>query len=620
MRIASLQRMGESAGHSLRRFPLALAAAVTAAVTAMAIVDDRADQPWLVNLLLTAQLGIPLFIAFAVTAERRGRLGLPAAAGAGSAIGTIGLTRAIGAIGGVLLLVAYYFSLPSVFGEAEVLRYVQLNVAAHLAVSVLPYFRQGETNGFWQYNRILLLRFVTAAFFSGVLYAGLAIALLAVRQLLGVDVDDIVFARLWCGIAFVFNTWYFVGGLPERLDELETVDDYSKVIRVFGQYILAPLVVVYLAIMTVYLVKVVVTAEWPSGWIGYLVSSVAVAGIFSLLLLYPLSERKNERWVQLYARIFHVLLGPAVIMLLMAIGKRVDQYGWTEKRYLLAVLAVWLAGVAIVGLVRGRHYIKVIPATLGLIAVLTAFGPWGAASVSRHSQLGRLDTMLTSYDRLADGQIVTNEHTVPLEDRREISAILSYLFGQHGPDVLADRTGEALQAKLDEAEVEGSSVRYRSRELVEIVTDYMNVPFVSRWEVAEPGWHHFVREPESQVIAVSGFDYSVDLGLHWDVSQQQVFGNRSYRVTVDRDLATVAMIQDTVTAVTLQLKPMLQALLEHEQFQDAHTAPAELLEATATGDSLRVKLLVADISWRGEQNDEFRLENLRATLLIAFGD
>jgi hypothetical protein len=315
-----------------------------------------------------------------------------------------------------------------------------------------------------------------------------------------------------------------------------------------------------------------------------------------------------------------VLLVPAVIMLLMAIGKRVGQYGWTEKRYFLAVLAVWLAGVAIVGLVRGRHYIKVIPATLGLIAVITAFGPWGAASVSRHSQLGRFDTMLTSYDRLADGQIITNPQVVPLEDRREISAILSYLFGQQGPDVLADRAGEALQAKLDEAEVEGSSARYRSRELVEIVTDYMNVPFVSRWEVTEPGWHHFVREPESRVLAIGGFDYSVDLGLHWDVSQQRVFGDRSYRVTVDRDLVTVAMIQDTVTAVTVQLTPMLQALLEHEQFQDAHTAPAELLEATATGYSLQVKLLVADISWRGEEDDEFKLENLRATLLVAFGD
>ena len=106
----------------------------------------------------------------------------------------------------------------------------------------------------------------------------------------------------------------------------------------------------------------------------------------------------------------------------------------------------------------------------------------------------------------------------------------------------------------------------------------------------------------------------------FEESQQQVFGDRSYRVTVDRDLATVAMIQDTVTAVTVQLPPMLQALLEHEQFQDAHTAPAELLEATATGDSLQVKLLVSDISWRGEQDDEFTLENLRATLLVAFGD
>ena len=42
----------------------------------------------------------------------------------------------------------------------------------------------------------------------------------------------------------------------------------------FAQYTLVPLVSMYLVILTLYFGKVVVTWDWPQGWIGYLVSLI----------------------------------------------------------------------------------------------------------------------------------------------------------------------------------------------------------------------------------------------------------------------------------------------------------------------------------------------------------
>lgn len=82
-----------------------------------------------------------------------------------------------------------------------------------------------------------------------------------------------------------------------------------------------------------------VTGSWPSGWISYLVSGLAVVGIFSLLMVHPDRMDAKHGWIDRYARAFWIAIVPSAAMVLMALWQRVDQYGVTERRYLLGVLA-----------------------------------------------------------------------------------------------------------------------------------------------------------------------------------------------------------------------------------------------------------------------------------------
>ena len=103
------------------------------------------------------------------------------------------------------------------------------------------------------------------ALYSAVLFAGIAAALAAIDNLLNIQVAGHAYSRLWIVIAFVFNTWFFLGGVPQDLNELEQRRDYPRGLKVFSQFILIPLVAVYATILMVYFARILISGQWPTG-------------------------------------------------------------------------------------------------------------------------------------------------------------------------------------------------------------------------------------------------------------------------------------------------------------------------------------------------------------------
>ncbi|MBZ0269949.1 DUF4153 domain-containing protein, partial [bacterium] len=419
MGLPSLRTVFTAAGDVLRRFPLVLLAAGLAATAGLVLaggVDD--DSPW-VRVLLASLLGLPFFTALALLAERRVlppvlRVALPLAAAAS--------------------LAAYGFAAADWLQPQLTARTIQFLLALHLIASFLPYAGERPAPGFWPYNKTLFLRFLVAGVFSAVLFAGLALALVAIDKLFGVSIDEDHYLRLFLLVALVFHPWYFLGGIPRDLSTLDSSTDYPGGLRVFAQYILVPLVTIYLAILTAYFVRVMVTREWPSGWIGWLVSSVSVAGLLAQLLVHPVRDR--HAWVATCTRAFHIGMLPATVMLFAAIGKRVEQYGVTENRYFLAAWAVWILGIALYFTFGRRRSIRVIPSSMAVVALVTSFGPWGAYATAERSQIGRMEALLTEQGLLVDGRAVVATSPPPREVTRELSAIARYLMRHHGADGL----------------------------------------------------------------------------------------------------------------------------------------------------------------------------------------
>ena len=573
LRLPTLGVVIAAARRTAARFPMVLASGALAALAAILLVEHEDDGEPYLRLLAAASLGLPLFLALTLTAERR----LPS-----------GGRRWVLLSLGVVLLGVFWAAWPGWSEPVRLARYVQLSVAFHLLAAFLPYAGFDEPNGFWHYNKSLFLRALMAGLYAGVLYAGLAVALLALDRLLGVDVPGEGYARLWFVMAFVFATVVFTGGLPDDFGALQQRTDYPAGLRVFTQYVLVPIVIVYLVILTLYLGKVLVVRQWPSGWIGWLVSSVAVAGILAWLLVRPLEDQAGQAWVRTYTRGFYLALLPSVVMLWLAIGKRVAQYGVTERRYFLAVLSLWLAGIALYFTFSRSRSIKVIPATLCLLAFATLGGPWGAYQVSRASQRHRLERLLVRYDLLSNGvaRPAGGTRDIPFGDRREMAAGLRYLIETHGERAVAPWFDDAVSRP-------GVSRSVEPR--VRAIMTALGVGYVGRRETESPRERFYYRVSSAlPVLRIDGYAYAVRLSGLVRSDSLRIEGGTV--LTLVRDRAALRLTRDGKVLLEIPLQPVVERAGAYQRSRDDRGVPAALLRAEGETDAAAALLYLTSLA------------------------
>ena len=423
MKFPSIREIGESARATLLRFPFAMLAAILTTLMLWTAIDESG---WFeAGHIMAAALGISACIAVELAGERS----------------SSSYTRWIA--GGITLLILIAYGLW--LGEkpednlVEIYRFGLFALAAHLLVSVMGFIRKGSLSQFWEFNKTLFLRLLLSALFSAVLFGGLAVAMLAVDQLLldGGVIQGKAYGKLFIIVAAIFNTLFFLSGVPslKEMPERETI--YPKGLKIFSANLLLPLVVLYLGILYIYALKILIDLEWPQGWVGWLVLSFSVLGVLALLLLWPLSRREGNDWIRRFTHWFYLAILPLIGLLFAAIFRRIGEYGITENRYFVVFLAIWLTGISLYFLLSKKKNIKVIPFSLFIGALLTSFGPWGAFAVSAESQASRFGGFLDKYGKLVNGVVdLSQGEDVDLEDRREMESILTFLKERDDLDLL----------------------------------------------------------------------------------------------------------------------------------------------------------------------------------------
>ncbi len=499
MRFASLDSIRRDAAAALRRFPLTLAFAWLACGLSDALILTGGDHPRLTGVAVVATLGIALSLAVALFSERLG-----------PRVPAVGRGALLAIVPVALAVVAWRWTHWT--DDVQWRRYAQLSLLGHALVAVLPFARVREPNGFWQYNRTLLERFVVATVFSGVLLGGLTGALGSLKPLFNLAVSPKAYALLTTWVYLVFHPWFFLAGIPAELSSLESRREYPATLRVFAQFILVPLVAVYQVLLTGYLVKVIVTGRWPSGLIGWLVSVEATAGMLALLLVHPVRDQEGNLWTRTFSRGFYLALLPSVAMLAVSIAKRVGQYGVTEDRYFVIVLTGWLAAMSLTFIVRRDADIRVIPFTLALFAAVTLGGPWGAYRVSLRSQRAHLLRVLESNGLWHEGGLRAAGGTVPFAASQEISSTVTYLIRSHGSGALRPLFGDVVAAADSGFDRRRS---YLADQRAERLMSRLGLPYVNPWQghQAANGALSFSLGyvDTAEAAAIRGFDYHARL-------------------------------------------------------------------------------------------------------------
>ena len=345
-------------------------------------------------------------------------------------IRTTGLKKILLFVTVSVLLLIYYFSMPDKFNQADAFRYILVFYAVVMMANISLVGMKNNSPEYSCLNIILIGRICTAFLFALIIYLGIWSAVFAVDSLFELGVDSKIYLDIWIVIAVIFAPLNFLAGFP-RKGKIVTNFNYPQFLKILVTNILLPLTMVYLAILYLYFGKIVILRDWPKGLVTYLILSYSVLGIFVHILLKPLLKKGGNKWYRFFPKYLYIAIVPLIFMLFFAIWKRMVQYGITEKRYFVVLLAIWLAGISLYFIVSKEKNMKLIPLSLAIISLLAVFGPWSAFTISKKSQINRLYEILNKNNLLVSGKLVKSSAEISFEDRKNISSIFSYIQSFH---------------------------------------------------------------------------------------------------------------------------------------------------------------------------------------------
>ena len=423
-----IQKLNEIFGkalYAIRQYPLVLLMALSASICLMFIAEDnfRTSEKvfTLTKFTLVSCLGISLMFGLKILSQRIGK-------------------QFLLELGGILFLVLLYFLLPKLekdFTEVYAFLLVPTYILSHLFVSFAAFFRKKTEMDFWQYNKNLFINIFLTAIFTGVLTGGVELAIVAVDQLFDFNFSDKIYLRVFYLLAIFGSSLIFLLFNEKGLEYLEKEGTYPVVLKFFTQYILIPLLIIYVVILYFYSGKILLNWELPRGWVSYLVLAYSIVGILAILLVHPLKENSAKSWVKMFSKIFYFTLIPLLILLLTAIFTRILEYGYTEPRYYVLLLAIWLVNVMLYFILNKNQNIKFIPISLFAFGLFSLIFPYfNTFSVAKRSQENQLMKILTDNKLLTSNQKINFKKSVADSVVTKIGNEFVFLIKRNDKDFL----------------------------------------------------------------------------------------------------------------------------------------------------------------------------------------
>ena len=298
----------------------------------------------------------------------------------------------------------------------------------HLLVALVPFvFRKDRPQAFWFTNQALFLGFAQSAVFSFILYAGISGILGALVALFDVSLDEKVFLTVLAWVAIPVQTFIFLANAPDPYQSEESWPEPPRVLWNLLRFIVWPLMAIYAAILLAYGVKIILEGTLPRGVVTGLVGAFGSVGY--LVVSLSRAYQPARSWSTWFQRILAVLL----ILLWVALGQRIADYGFTELRVLGFYLGLFLTVVTVYFLVRPNAGIRVVPAVLALLALSITVGPFKASSWAFRSQYARFERIAAANGFVKDGKILAVPMGADTTAVNEFLETAVYLAQYHTP-------------------------------------------------------------------------------------------------------------------------------------------------------------------------------------------
>ena len=481
-----------------------------------------------------------------------------------------------------VLLLIYY-----IFYTRRITMIDDIRFAATLFFSLVLVFYTSKLKD-QQHYEVYVIKVFNGAFmtalYSGVLYFGISAIIFTINALFDAEIESKYYFYSFLIVTLIFGVLMLLSKLPAKDEEFEGYV-YSKGLKVLLLYIVIPLISIYTVILYVYFAKILITQTWPRGIVSNLVLWYAVLCAAVIFFLTPILEEKPI--AKLFRVWFPRLLIPILAMMFVSIGKRINQYGFTENRYYVVLLGIWILLVMIYFVFSRTLKNIFLPLSLSLFVFISVYGPLSAFNVSSMSQNMRLTALLEKNNMISNGLVIPSA-TVSKTDKENISSIV-YFFDYR------DLT----------------KIKYLDDDFK--MTDFEKTFGFSTTENYFPSqeYVYLYAQQGNTSIDIKGYDYNLTLTS----DNQSVKINETTTITYDISKKSIIVKSGDEVLLEADITDQLQSLVESYSQDSKGMATYDQTTFIEENSKVKLKFIITELSGYKE-DDAYAYEMIRMLTFV----
>lgn len=418
-----------------------------------------------------------------------------------------------GQLDALILWAIYFFFLPeqinNSFGAEQMRVALSVLFTWTIPLLVIAFSAKKDQNEVrwwsWQFLFTLFIAWISAVIVGW----GIAASVASIEYLFDLQVNSTIYTDIWiCAFALAGVTVWLVG----LCDEEKTLI-YSKLLRFFWLYIFLPLATLYACILLVYGLKIAISQELPRGVISWMVIGYSTFGLIAYLFTYIL--KRDYKWIQKIHNRYFISLIVFSILLFVAIGVRIGEYGLTSPRYLIVMFGLWIVAISIVSFVNPKYSLTAIVWLFVILLWISTFGPRSAVNLPTQLQYQKLVKLLESNNFLVNGYIQTP--TSRVDASQGLTGNIEIIY--QTADYLAQERGASVFQPLFSAsafEHLSGTNRYEVGEQFMVAIGVDNATVNSISDSLDDGYINFYYDGQSKALDISDYSYIIPLTYNID--------------------------------------------------------------------------------------------------------
>ena len=313
----------------------------------------------------------------------------------------------------------FYLSSPKFWGA---------NFIALLVLLGFPFEKNNQGFTYRNFTNLFHIGLATAVW---LLVFGLVAAILfTITMLFNVEFSDSFYSHFYTSLGIFTQPLFFLVFQQRQAKSEMTL---NRIFEILVNFVLAPALMIFTVLLYAYVVQIIFEGVLPKGMLAnitlpYLLGGLGVYALRSICA--------KARWETFFKYYPYLAIVP-IVLLWLAIDRRISAYAWTEQRiYLVALATAITIAYAILIVPKARQY-RLISGVV-MVAIFAMTWVVKPKEIAYQSQAERFEHLLTKLN-LSDGQgkvrddvdFVERLENMPkseLKDWKELDSVSDYLL------------------------------------------------------------------------------------------------------------------------------------------------------------------------------------------------